>query len=89
MTERYAKFIILLPLVFSMAIIPFQNGLCGTDCANKDEACSHESDKDSAIPKCCSRDRITSEKLKCNVEPKEIGTCEVKEEENEEAEENE
>ena len=82
MTGQHVKFVILLPLMFSMGIAPFQAGLCN-DCANEGEVCSIK--EGSTFSPCCPKDRITNIELKCNPDSEDIGTCvEKKKEEKEE-----
>ena len=71
--------LICLSLAACLAVSPFNSGFCA--CANLDQPCSHDDDKNSSIPKCCPRDRDTSVLIKCDVKVVgEIGTCIKKEE---------
>ena len=71
-----------MPLGVLLAICPIQAGFC--ECANLDEPCSHKDNANSSIPKCCPKDRISGDPLKCDAtEVEQIGTC-IKDEEDEE-----
>ena len=75
------KLVILLPLVTTLAIVPFQGAFCDSDCSNQDEPCKRDDDTEHAATlKCCPIDRTTSVSLKCDAqEAGEIGTCIPKE----------